>query len=195
MKDEKLLKKRHQFDSSRKGKLPLVAVVIAIVIITSVFFYFKMGSEGEAKGEYFGERVAEPRSYLGELYSMQNVEPVIEDGRIKVSLYEVDRNNIVYFEVENNEGFMVPLMAYITPTGHLFAGSSMCEPCGGNRFSLAGETLVCDLCRTTYTIEDHIFISGSAACGSYPPVYMNPVIEDGMVIIELNEVLNWRIRA
>jgi hypothetical protein len=195
VKNEKLLEKRQQFVSPSKSKLPLVAVVIAIAIVTSVFFFFKTDSAGEAIGEFFSEPVAEPRSYLGNLYSMENIEPVIEDGRIKVPLNEVDKNNIVYFEVENNEGLMVPLMAYITPTGRLFAGSSMCEPCGGRRFSLAGETLVCDLCRTTYTIEDHIFISGSAACGSYPPVYMNPEIDDGMVSIDLDEVLNWRIRT
>ena len=194
MKNDNLLKKRQKFVSSGKSKMLLVAVVITIVIMTSSFFFFKMNSAGEAKGEYFGEQVAEPRSYLGGLYSMENVEPIIEDGRIKVPFNEVDRNNIVYFEVANNEGLMVPLMAYITPTGHLFAGSSMCEPCGGRRFSLAGETLVCDLCRTTYTIEDHKFISGSSACGSYPPVYMNPVIEEEMVSIDLDEVLNWRIR-
>lgn len=126
MKNEKLLKKRQQFEPSRKGKLPLIAAVIAIVIFTSVFFFFKTDSEGEAIGEFFGESVAEPRSYLGELHSMENVEPIMEDGRIKVPLNEVDRNNIVYFEVENNEGFIAraivngpPVILADEPTGSL----------------------------------------------------------------------------
>jgi len=99
------------------------------------------------------------------------------------------------FEIENNENQLVPLMMYITPSGRIFAGSSMCEPCRGRTFSLAGETLVCDTCKTTYNIETHEFISGSPTCGKYPPVNMSPIIEDGMVIIELEEVLNWKIRA
>ena len=126
---------------------------------------------------------------------MTEVEPLIEDDMIKIPLAVVDGNSIVSFTVENDEGFAVPLMAYITPSGRLFAGSSMCEPCRGRTFSLAGETLVCDTCRTTYTIENHQFITGSTACGAYPPVYMEPQVEDGTINIELDKVLSWRIRA
>jgi hypothetical protein len=190
---KRMQSKKEQFTQPEKSKLPMVLGALAVIIV-AVVATIALSSD-EEEGVFFGSPVVEARSYVGEFVSMTPIEPVIEDGKIKIPLDQVDQSNIVYFEVENNESQMVPLMAYITPTGRLFAGSSMCEPCRGRTFSLAGETLVCDTCRTTYTIEDHQFIAGSSACGSYPPVNMNPVIEDDMIIIELDEVLNWRIRA
>lgn len=186
--------KREQFVKPQKSKMPIIAGGIAVILLASVLFFVFTSNKTE-EGSYFGAPIAEPRSYIGNLISMTTVEPVIEDGQIAISLNEVDENNIVYFEIENNINQMVPLMAYITPTGRLFVGSSMCEPCRGRTFSLAGETLVCDTCRTTYTIEDHKFLSGSKACGSYPPVNMNPRVEDGIIYINLDDVLNWRIRS
>lgn len=186
--------KKQQFTHSEKRNLPLILGVVALLLVAAVALVF-LKQPAQAKVEYFGEPVASPRSYVRRFISMTTVEPVVEDGEIRIPLSEVDKNNIVFFELENNEGTLVPLMAYITPSGRLFAGSSMCEPCRGRTFSLAGETLVCDTCRTTYTIEDHKFISGAVACGSYPPSNMNPVVENGMVVINEAEVLNWRIRA
>jgi hypothetical protein len=186
--------KKEQFTKPQKSKWPLIVGVIAMVA-AAVFIFTQFNSPPAAQIEYFGEPVAETRSYIGKFISMTKVEPVIENSEIKISFADVDQNNIVFFEAENDEGTVVPLMAYITPTGRLFVGSSMCEPCRGRTFSLAGETLVCDTCRTTYTIEEHKFISGAVACGSYPPVNMNGRIEGGFVVIDQAEVLNWRIRT
>ncbi len=186
--------KKKQFTQHQKSKTPLVIVAVALVVFAVVAYVMFKPAE-EANVEYFGEPVAAARSYVGKFVSMTAVEPEINGDKIQIPLSVVDENDIVFFELENSEGFVVPLMAYITPSGRLFAGSSMCEPCRGRTFSLAGETLFCDVCRTTYTIEDHNFISGAVACGSYPPVNLNPVVEDGVINIELKEVLDWRIRA
>lgn len=194
MSKKKVTGKKEQFTQPQKSKLPLIVGAVAVVLAVA-FIASQLGGTGEADVEYFGEPVAATRSYIGEFISMTEVEPIIEDGKIKLSFDDVDQASIVYFEAENDEGTVVPLMAYITPSGRLFAGSSMCEPCRGRTFSLAGETLVCDVCRTTYTIEDHIFISGAEACGQYPPVNMNGTIEDGQIIIDQQEVLNWKIRT
>ncbi len=187
--------KKEQFTGNKGRGLPLViGGLILLVAAVFLFFYFQ-GDEEDSAVSYFGDPVAAERSYLERLVSMTAVEPQIEGDWITLPLELVDQNDIVYFEVENNEGFSVPLMAYITPSGRLFAGSSMCEPCRGRYFSLAGETLVCDACRTTYTIEEHQFITGSPACGSYPPVYMSPEVDGDTVKIPLEPVLQWRIRA
>ncbi|MDW7650905.1 MAG: Fe-S-containing protein [Bacillota bacterium] len=194
MSKKKGVSKKEQFSQPQKSKIPLIVGILA-VILAAGFVFVQFGGAEKSDQAYFGEPVVAPRSYVGEFISMTAVEPVVEEGKIKIPLSQVDENNIVFFELENNEGTVVPLMAYITPSGRLFAGSSMCEPCRGRTFSLAGDTLVCDVCRTTYTIEDHQFISGAVACGSYPPTNMYPVVEDGMILIEESEVLNWRIRA
>jgi uncharacterized protein YbaR (Trm112 family) len=185
--------KKEQF--TLKPKLNITLSLVIAVAVIGVVAAFQASRPTQATTDYFGEPVAAPRSYVGRVVSMTRVTPVVENEQVKIPLAEIDRNNIVYFELENDQGTLVPLMAYITPSGRLFAGSSMCEPCRGRTFSLAGETLVCDNCRTTYTIEDHRFISGATICGSYAPVYMNPVVTDGMVVIDQQEVLSWRIRA
>lgn len=188
------LNKKEQFTKTQKSKLPLVVAIFSIaVILIGGFFMFK--SPNKEDSNYFGEPVLKERSYIGTVIPGTKIEPIIENNQIKIPLSVVDQNNMVSFEIENSEGFLVPMMVYVTPTGRIFAGSSMCEPCRGRTFSLGGETLICDTCRTTYTIETREFISGAKICGTYPPVSMNPIIQDDKVVIELEEVLNWRIRV
>lgn len=189
--------KKEQFTQSEKSKFPIILGYIAVAVAAVLVFVFILGSgnSDEETISFFGEPVAPARSYVGELISMTEITPDVVDGEIRIPLELVDEHNIVSFELPNDEDVLVPLMAYITPSGRLFVGSSMCEPCRGRTFSLAGETLVCDACRTTYTIEDHKFIAGSVVCGQYPPVNLNPRVEDGVIIIDLEEVLNWRSRA
>ncbi|WP_069999989.1 Fe-S-containing protein [Cellulosilyticum sp. I15G10I2] len=191
---KQILNKKEQFTQPQKSKLPLIMGILGVTLV-AVILFFMFGPSKKESNNYFGDPVAAERSYVGEVIAMTKIEPNIEDGKIKIPLDVVDQNNIVSFEIENNEQILVPLMAYITPTGRLFVGSSMCEPCRGRTFSLGGETLICDTCRTTYTIEDHEFISGAKACGAYPPVNMNPIVENNVISIELDEVLNWRIRS
>lgn len=187
--------KKEQFIQPDKSKLPLIAGIVLIVLALGSVYYQFTGTATQSEVAYFGEPVTTERSYLGRFVSMTAIEPLVEEGQIKFPLADLERYSIVSFSEKNDQGTVVPLMAYITPTGRLFVGSSMCEPCRGQTFSLAGETLFCDTCRTTYTIEDHQFISGAVTCGSFPPVNMNGTVVDGMVVIDLQEVLNWRIRA
>ncbi len=189
-------KKKEQFIKKQNSKVPLLLIALLVLAVTATGIVMLMSEpKEETLKPAFGEPVAASRSYIGRFVSMTPVTPLIEADRISIPLELIEAHDIVYFEVENNEGLMVPLMAYITPTGRVFTGSSMCEPCQGRYFSLAGETLVCDTCRTTYTIESHEFISGSQDCGKYPPVYMKPVVENGMVSIALNDILQWQVRT
>lgn len=188
--------KREQFTGKEKSKLPLIIAVAALAVVAIfILFVFTGGEDNEFADSPFGESLANTRSYMGRVISMTRVEAAVDQEWASIPLDVLEEADIVYFEVENNDGFMVPMMAYITPSGRIFTGSSMCEPCRGRYFSLAGETLVCDNCRTTYTIESHEFLSGSTACGSYPPVYMEPVVEDGMVRVSMQDILQWEIRA
>lgn len=190
--------KRRQFQGGSAGtrkRLLFTALIVAVAAIVVITGYSLL--EGRQNGEAapLGSPVLEERSYIGEFISMTAVEATSEGEWLIIPLAAVDEHGIVYFEAGNDEGFQVPLMAYVGPSGRIFAGSSMCEPCRGRTFSLAGETLVCDTCRTTYTIEEHEFISGSPVCGKYPPVSMDPIVEDGLIKIPLENILRWRIRA
>ena len=165
-----------------------------IIVLVAAGFVFNAFFPLNARAGALGKPVAAPRSYVGKVEQMKTIQPVVENGKITFKLADVDKLNMVNFELKNNEGFLVPVMAYITSSGRLFAGSSLCE-CGSRKFFLAGEALVCSSCRTTYTIEDQKFISGAAIAGKYPPTSMKPVVENGTILIEQSEILNWRIRA
>jgi len=188
--------RKKQFTKNKRRKLPLL-IALTVIMVTGIWgtalLFGNSGNNSAALS--FGEPVTESRSYIGRTVSMTHIEPLIEAGRVSIPLELLETHEMVYFEVANNEGFSVPLMAYITPSGRIFAGSSMCEPCQGRSFFLAGETLVCESCRTTYTIESHQFLSGSQDCGRYPPVYMEPVVENGTVSINLKVIQEWRIRT
>ncbi len=192
---KKTQSKKDQFTQPEKSKLPLILGAVAVLVVAVVVFVFLGGNQNDEAISYFGEPVTQSRSYVGKLISMTPITPEITETQVRIPLDVVDEANIVSFEIENDEGTLVPLMAYITPSGRLFVGSSMCEPCRGRTFSLAGDTLVCDTCRTTYTIEEHVFIAGAQACGSYPPVNMNAKVIDGVIEFDLQEVLSWRIRG
>jgi hypothetical protein len=189
-------KKKEEFTKNTGSNKPIIIAILLILVIGAAaagFFYSSSKTGNDAS--LSGEPSARTRSYIGRVVSMTTIEPSIEGDWVNIPLSLLEENDIVYFEVENNAGFMVPLMAYITPSGRIFTGSSMCEPCAGRYFSLAGETLVCDTCRTTYTIEGREFISGSQDCGSYPPVAMRSKVENDLVSVALEDILVWRIRA
>lgn len=187
--------KKEQFINKKKNKSLFIAgaVVVAIMIVTAgimipLYIQQKSAQTGSSR-----DPVAAPRSYIGKVENMKTISPTVENGKINISLAQVDELNIAGFEMENNEGFLVPMMVFITTSGRLFAGSSLCE-CGGREFSLAGKTVVCDTCRTTYDIETRKYISGVSICGKYPPVNMKSVVENGTVIIDESLILNFRPR-
>ncbi len=190
--------KKDQFQKgnprSRRTRYYAIAMILIAGIALVTGYYLRQAGSSESGG-ISGDQVLEERSYIGEFISMTAVDTTIDGEWLTIPLDAVDQNSIVYFEAENDEGFVVPLMAYVGPSGRIFAGSSMCEPCRGRTFSLAGDTLVCDTCSTTYTLEQHEFISGSPVCGKYPPVSMDPVVENGLVKIPLVNILSWRIRT
>ena len=187
--------KKDQFINQRKSKAPILIGIITILIVSVITLVFLDKNGNKEELTYYGDPVVSERSYIGKVIKMTNIEPREDLKTIQIPLDIIDQNNISYFESKNKDGETVPMMAYITPTGRLFVGSSLCEPCRGKTFSLAGETIVCDTCKTTYKIENHEFISGAKVCGQYPPINMKPEIVDGNVVIQKEEVLKWKIRA
>lgn len=165
----------------RKGRRALV--LIGLVLVAATFYVYPKIASGKMPERAYGTLVAAPRSYVGKIEQATTIVPELEAGRASLKLEEVDRLNIVDFQWENGAGDPVVVMAYITSSGHLFVGHSRCG-CGGDRFFLAGEVLVCHACRTTFTIEDQKFLSGSATAGRNPPSRIRSAVEDGMIVVE-----------
>lgn len=63
---------------------------------------------------------------------------------------------------ERTESFMV--YVYNNQT---YVRASICVPCGGQSFSLQGNTLICDTCGTVYSAATGKGVSGVPACQSY----------------------------
>lgn len=185
--------KKEQFTKPRRNnKLLIVALLLIAGIAAGAAIW--LGSRVN-DNDLEGQAVLAARSYVGRRVAMTTIEVGLSDGQVVFPLDLVDRHSIVYFEVKNDRSEAVPLMAYVTPSGRLFAGSSMCEPCRGRKFTLAGKTLVCDTCRTTFDIETQLFLAGVLSCGNLPPVDMEPQIKDGTVSIDYQKILDWKPRT
>ncbi|MHB1483243.1 MAG: Fe-S-containing protein [Saccharofermentanales bacterium] len=187
--------KKEKIYENKKSNMPLFAglIIFAALIISAGIFVSAYLQKKSPLQDTLGDPVAAPRSYIGLVEHMETVQIDVSDGKVRFDLADIDKMNMAGFEIENDEGFLVPMMAYITSSGRLFVGSSLCE-CGGRKFSLAGKTLFCDKCRTTYDIENQKYISGAAICGKYPPVNMKASVENGTISLEYSSILNWRPR-
>ena len=179
-------RKKVHYNNKKNRKIP---VAIFLVLFVVVILIYLVVSSKTPRSDLAGKVVAEPRSYIGKIEHARTIQPDFNDSQTRIKLADVDRLNIVDFELSDNKGEIVPVMAYITSSGRLFVGNSICA-CGGIKFSLAGEVLVCDSCRTTFTIEDQKFMSGSVTAGKNPPARIKSVVENGMIVIEQSDVGN-----
>lgn len=180
-------RKRVHFNNNKNRKIP-IAIFLVLIVVVVFLIYLGMPSK-TPQASLPGNVVAAPRSYIGKIEQARTIQPDFNDGQARIKLADVDRLNIVDFEWSNTKGELVPVMAYITSSGRLFVGNSICA-CGNTKFSLAGKVLVCDSCRTTFTIEDQKFMSGSVTAGKNPPERIKSVVENGIIVIEQSDLGN-----
>lgn len=178
-------RKKVHYYYKKNRKIP-VAIFLVLLVAVVILIYLGVLSK-TPQSDLPGMVVAEPRSYIGKIEHARPIQPDFNDSQARIKLADVDRLNIVDFELNNSKGETIPVMAYITSSGRLFVGKSICA-CGGTKFSLAGEVLVCDSCRTTFTIENQKFISGSVTAGKNPPARIKSVLDNGMIIIHQSDV-------
>lgn len=176
------------FNKSRKSRGKRVAVSLVLLAVAAFFIYQGISSK-DPQASASGTVVAAPRSYVGRVEQATHIQPDLTADKVSISLADVDRLSIVDFEWKNQKGDPVPVMAYISSSGSLFVGYSLCG-CGGTEFFLAGEALVCSTCRTTFTIENQKFMSGSTTAGKNPPARIKSVVENGMIVIKQADLDN-----
>lgn len=180
--------------SKNRRLLPVFLIAGVVAVVAGLVLYALLAQPNLPADGETGIMVADARSYVGQVVYMQIIQPEIEDGKIKIPLAEVTQANIVGFTTTNDRGDPVPMMVYITPSGRLNASTAQCA-CGSCSFSLAGRTVVCDACRSTYDIENQSYLSGAAICARYPLTVMNPVVSDGVIEIDQQDALIWRNQA
>lgn len=181
-KREKVLKEKQPKGIPWK---PVVSIAAVVAIITGVVFF---RSRPEKNVDIVAQpKVVEAIDYSGQTVRMAEIEAAVADGKIAIPLDAVKTRKIVRF-VYNN----LPLVAYISPSGRVVTGVSMCEPCRSTNFHIQDDTMVCNSCGTRWTLEDLRGMSGG--CLDYPPDVISSTIAGDKVLIDEANVRNWRPR-
>lgn len=124
---------------------------------------------------------------------MTDVTAKVTGGQVSVPLSALKAKKLLYFKYQKN-GVDVPLMAMLTPSGRVFTGSAMCEPCRSDRFHTEPDgTLTCNACGTKWDLETLKGISGG--CPNYPPQEMKNQVQGGQIVLKEGDVRAWQPRT
>ncbi len=173
---------------SLRTSILLVLTVLSLGWIGSTLFQDNTGGNSAISSL---PQVSERVSYSEQNIEMTDVVAIVENGKISLSLDVVLEKKIVRYEYDNN-GYKLPLLAYITPSGKVVTAVSMCEPCRSTRFHIRGKSMVCNSCSTEWKLETLRGIRGG--CLIYPPDIIQSTIENGRIWIDEQTVSQWRPR-
>ncbi|RJQ54964.1 MAG: DUF2318 domain-containing protein [Actinobacteria bacterium] len=205
-------RKRDEFERERGGGIDkswLVSGAIGLLFLAMLGLYIVQNSNksagtgvGSGSGGVGGggvgsaedrPLVAGKQDYSGGNLEQTKIKATVAAGKISVDLADVKKNKIVAFDY-NQGGKQVPLIAFISPSGRLFAGTSMCEPCNSYSFHTETDgTLTCNACGTKWDLETMQGISGG--CPNYPPQEMKSTVKGGKVYIDEGPVASWKPRT
>jgi hypothetical protein len=194
----------HKKNAPKKQSVPtavwvvgaLLAGVVALVVMSNNASTDTAVPAGSPEADYIGRLLPDgyqpPQVADRDLYTqtiaMSAIGSEQADGSVSVPLSEVLAKKIVKFDYTRADGELLPLIAYVKPSGALFVGVSYCPPCEGEGQHIAADgTLTCDACGTKRDLETNAGISG--ACQLYPLDEI-PVTVDGDVITADGAVLD-----
>lgn len=109
----------------------------------------------------------------------------IVDNSISVPVSEIQKNVISNLSISTIRG-NISFMAYELG-GEIYARADICPPCRSDRFSLKGDTLVCDTCATVFDAKTGEGLSG--ACVRYPKASVQYQVSDGKIIMKGDDLV------
>lgn len=185
-KKEKVLgeKKRKHF------WIPVSLGILAGILI-AVGYWVIEGNTGSTKVTS-QPKVSEKVDYSGQTVRMTDFQAKMEKGKISIPLKTVEEKKLLRFEYQEN-GTVIPLVAYITQTGRIVTAVSMCEPCRSTRFHINDKKLVCNACGTEWNLETLKGIQGG--CLNYPPDVIPSTLENGQIQIDQKIIAQWKPRV
>lgn len=86
-------------------------------------------------------------------------------------------------------GDILPLLAYVAPSGKLVVATSFCEPCRSQTFHFEGNQLVCDTCFTRWDLNTLIGVGGG--CMTYPPEEVKAELRGEQVFVPKADLEGW----
>jgi len=104
---------------------------------------------------------------------------------VSIPVSELDGGKMLHFSITYQNDDMA-FMAYKLG-GDYYVRANVCPPCGSIGFSLDGDALVCDSCRTRF--EAHTGEGISGACVNYPKAEVAHEISGASVTMEMDDLV------
>ena len=171
--------------------VPISLAAFAMVLV-GVGYWIIEGNTGNNPKVSSQPKVSEKVDYSGQTIRMTDIQAKVEKGKISISLDVVKEKKMVRFDYQNN-GLIIPLLAYITQTGRVVTAVSMCEPCRSTRFHINDKKIVCNACGTEWNLETLKGIQGG--CLNYPPDVIQSTIEKDRIEIDEKNINQWKPRV
>ena len=114
----------------------------------------------------------------------KEITPTVTNDTVSIPLKVVQDNWNNHFLV-NAPGGTMGFMAYVLDNV-IYIRASSCPPCRGKTYALDGNTLVCDVCATTFNAKTGIGIAG--ACVNYPKASVPYAVADGNLVMKVNDL-------
>jgi len=187
-------RKRAEFEkegAASPARSWMIAAAIGFALVAIVGFAMVRSN---TQSEPQRAAVAESQDYTSSgNVEMTDVKAKVAAGRVSVPLAALKTKKLLYFKYQK-DGVDVPLMAMLQPSGRVFTGSAMCEPCRSDRFHTEPDgTLTCNACGTKWDIETLEGISGG--CPNYPPQEMKNEVRGGQILLKEGDVRGWQPRT
>ncbi len=114
----------------------------------------------------------------------KEITPSVSNDTVSIPLKEVQENWNNHFLVDA-PGSKMGFMAYVLDNV-IYIRASICPPCRGKTYALDGNTLVCDVCATTFSANTGIGIAG--ACVNYPKASVPYAVAEGNLVMKINDL-------
>ena len=114
----------------------------------------------------------------------KEITPTITNDTVSIPVKVVQDNWNNHFLV-NAPGGTMGFMAYVLDNV-TYIRASICPPCRGKTYTLDGNSLVCDVCATTFNATTGIGIAG--ACVNYPKASVPYTVADGNLIMKIGDL-------
>lgn len=192
--------------SSGRSRVIWMAAIGLVAVVMIVQFAARSGdatgtaaptpSTEEAKyiGRYLPEGYSAPKvAESGKVTETTKMTPVtaqVTETGVSIQAAELVTAKIVSFDYQKSQTEVVPMIAYVRPSGKVFVGVSYCIPCKGvGQWLDADGTLTCESCGTKRDPETEVGLDG--ACKLYPLDEMPVVLEGGTLTIDRAILDTW----
>jgi len=135
--------------------------------------------------------IALPVAYAGDPIHQTQIEALVRDGDVIISLPTLLDKKMVAFDYAGTST-KIPLLAYINSTGKLVTAFRYCEPCNSETYRIEGVELCCGKCESKWKLDNLDGIQGS--CMKYPPNPIPSTVVGNEIHISEALVKSWKTR-